>query len=336
METDQPKNELEIDHQETAKPGDFRPQSRQDPRWAFVYIIIFAMGLGSGYLIWGWNSVTASQLDTQAQSSPTTKEGIVSSETLQQINLPESYTLPVSYGKIGPQLIESGAIDYNRFVQVYENAGQPLTEVQKAILQGNVDAPIVIDRESAYFLLNLFWAFGLTNQNSILTEGPMMQNGADQVGRFASTGGWTIGTKPSTELYASHPFITLTPDQQARLERVAQKIYRPCCNNPTHFPDCNHGMAMLGMLELLASQDTSEDDMFEAAKYLNAFWFPQQTYELATFMKMAQGLDFAEVDAREAVSGKNFSGSGYQAIRKWLAANNGLEQNPGGGNSCGV
>jgi hypothetical protein len=173
-------------------------------------------------------------------------------------------------------------------------------------------------------------------QLDALTDGLMMSKGPEQAGRFASTGGWTVGTKSPNELYASTAFISLTPEQQARLERVAQNVYRPCCDNPTHFPDCNHGMAMLGVLELLASQDASEDEMFAAAKHLNAFWFPQQTYELATFMKMTQRVDFADVDAREAVSGKYFSGSGFQNLHQWLVANNGLEQSPSSGNSCGV
>ena len=30
--------------------------------------------------------------------------------------------------------------------------------------------------------------------------------------------------------------------------KIAKGIYRPCCNNSTYFPDCNHGMAMLGLL----------------------------------------------------------------------------------------
>ena len=35
-------------------------------------------------------------------------------------------------------------------------------------------------------------------------------------------------------------------------------------------------MAMLGILELMAAGDASEDQMFEAAKYISAFWFPKE------------------------------------------------------------
>src|SRR5512136_2172416 len=110
-----------------------------------------------------------------------------------------------------------------------------------------------------------------------------------QIGGFASTGGWTLGTKSPEALYASTTMIVLTPEQQARLEEVAARVYRPCCNNPTHFPDCNHGMAMLGLLELMAGQGATTDEMYTAAKYVNAFWFPQQTLELATYFKATKG-----------------------------------------------
>ena len=164
----------------------------------------------------------------------------------------------------------------------------------------------------------------------------MMQNGEDEVGRFASTGGWTVGAKPATELYSSAPIITLNPEQQARLEEVASGVYRPCCDNHTAFPDCNHGMAMLGLLELMASQGATEDEMFEAAKYVNAFWFPQQMLEVAVYFEAAQGVSFADLDGRLASGPDTFSGRGFGYVHQWLAENGLLEQLPGAGGSCGV
>jgi hypothetical protein len=95
-------------------------------------------------------------------------------------------------------------------------------------------------------------------------------------------------------------------------------------------------MAMLGVLELLASQDITVANMFKTAKYLNAFWFPQQTYELALAFNQGKGLDFAETDARELVSVNFSSSTGFRAVHQWLADNNLLQQAPRGGNSCGV
>ena len=95
-------------------------------------------------------------------------------------------------------------------------------------------------------------------------------------------------------------------------------------------------MAMLGVLELLASQDVPVEEMFTAAKYLNAFWFPQQTYELAQAFNQRDKVDFAGTDARELVSANFSSSSGFRAVHQWLANNNLLQQSPSGGNNCGV
>jgi hypothetical protein len=311
---------------------------------ALILLLVYALGLGSGFLVWGRAPitplVTASEADTSS-SDENPKATLASAlaeqgSVISQISMPDSYTLPVSLGDIGPQLLEAGAIDYDRFVQIYRQAGQPLSKAQLELLTKGSEAPIRIDEDNAYFLLNFFWAFGLTNQNPLLEEGPMMQYSEGEIGRFASTGGWTVGAKPATALYSSTPIITLTPEQQARLEEVASGVYRPCCDNHTAFPDCNHGMAMLGLLELMASQGASADEMFEAAKYANAFWFPQQTLEMALFFKAGKNQDFAEVDAREMVGPAFSSGSGFRGLHQWLADNGLLEQAPNGGSSCGV
>jgi hypothetical protein len=255
---------------------------------------------------------------------------------LKQINPPDGFTLPIRYGDFAPKLIAAGAIDFEQFVKLYEDIGNPLSEEQIALLTKGSDDPVIISKENQHFLLNLFWALGLTNQNKILAEGPMMRNGKDQVGNFASTGGWTLGAKPVVELYASQPIITLTDKQQKRLEEVTVGVYRPCCDNPTHFPDCNHGMAMLGLLELMASQDASVDEMYEAAKEVNALWFPQQALELTVLFEETKNLDFVKADARQFVGRQFSSGSGFQTVHQWLAQNGKLGQVPQGGGSCGV
>ncbi|MCL4302136.1 MAG: hypothetical protein KJ077_40970 [Anaerolineae bacterium] len=299
--------------------------------WPFYLFFTFILGLGSGYLIWGRTALTSPSPAPRPVSAATEQPAPVS-----QVTLPESYTLPVSFGNIGSRLVAAGAIDYDRFVQLYADAGQPLTEEQLKLLTTGSDAPVVINQQNAYFLLNFLWAVGLTNQNPVLTEGLLQQNSKGDISGFASTGGWTIGTKPVTELYASTPLIKLSPEQQVRLEAVAQGVYRPCCDNHTAFPDCNHGMAMLGLLELMAAQGASEDEMFAAAKYVNAFWFPQQMLELAVVYKVSKNQDFAQIDARELVGPNLSSGTGYQRAHKWLADNGLLEQTPNSGSNCGV
>jgi hypothetical protein len=288
-------------------------------------LIVFLTGFGGGYF-------TGRQSTPTTEAQPAKKAAVSINEIFQ----PEGYTIPTAFGNIGPQMVAAGAIDLPRFIELYKQNGEPLSDEQLAILTKGSNSPIVINQKDANFLLNFFWAFGLTNKNPILTEGQMMSSGKERAGNFASTGGWTLGTKAPMDLYASAAFLSLTEDLQARLLKVASSVYRPCCDNPTHFPDCNHGMAMLGLLELMASQNASEADMFNAAKYVNAYWFPQQTLEIATFLKATQKVDFAQAEASLIVDRRYSSGSGFKEVHQWLAKNGLLEQAPGSGGSCGV
>ena len=92
---------------------------------------------------------------------------------------------------------------------------------------------------------------------------------------FASTGGWTLAKGRAMDHYSMHRFVELTPEQQALIEKVSKNIFRPCCRNSTYFPDCNHGMAMLGLMELMASQGASETEMMTKAQEVNDLWFPK-------------------------------------------------------------
>ncbi len=93
---------------------------------------------------------------------------------------------------------------------------------------------------------------------------------------------------------------------------------------------------MLGLLELMAGQGASEDEMFEAAKYVNSFWFPQQALETAVFFQKTMRLDYDELDGRMAVGPEVFSGSGFQSVHEWLVGNGYLERAPNSGGGCGV
>jgi len=300
--------------------------------WAVFALITYIFGLGSGYMLWG--SAKAG-IDAKGGKTASVEHDEMSA-LVDQVNPPAGYNLSIRYGDFAPRLVAAGVIDYAGFVKLYQEIGSPLSEQQIAILTRGSDAPVVINKENQHFLLNLFWALGLANQNKILTDGPIMRNGKEQVVNFASTGGWTLSSVPVGEVFASQLIIPLTGEQQKRLEEVAAGVYRPCCDHPTHFPDCNHGMAMLGLLELMASQDANVDEMFKAAKYVNAFWFPQQTLEVAVLFKSINNAEFARLDARQAVGPQLSSGSGFQAVHQRLIQSGSLEQAPGGGGSCGV
>lgn len=295
---------------------------RQIAGMVIAVLIVFSLGLGVGYLQWGRDETAKAQQE----------KGMAAIH--EQVSPKDGYNLSVSYGNLGPQLLRSGVINYDAFASLFQDAGTPLTENQIKALKNGSDEEIVMNAQNSRYLLNFFWAVGLANKNPILTEGAMVQYSNGQVEGFASTGGWGLATKPVTELYASLDLIPLTAEQQKLVEEVAAQIYRPCCNNHTAFPDCNHGMAMLGILELMASQGASADQMFEAAKYVNAYWFPQQTLETAMYLKANNNVDFAEADPKLVVGQQLSSASGAKIVHANLESKGLLEQAPGQGGGC--
>lgn len=268
--------------------------------------------------------------------NPVTSSKIDSSDILESINPINGFTINAVYGNFGPQLLAAGAIDFDKMKSLYQRVGQPLTEEQIKILTEGSQEKIKITPENSYFLLNFLWALGLANKNIILDEGPMIKYGQDQIGNFASTGGWTLGTKPSRELYSNYKIIPLDQKQQTILEEFAFNSYRPCCSNPTGFPDCNHGMAALALGELMASQGATVDEIFEAFKYFNSFWFPQTYLDIATYFKAKEGKNWDKVSGR-LIAGQDYSTpQGWQRVRQWLSNNNLIEKAPSSGGGCGV
>jgi len=179
--------------------------------------------------------------------------------------------------------------------------------------------------------LNLLWAYGLANKNQVLENGPIMDARYGGPTNMASVGGWTVTTGSVMDHYSKHNLATLTPDQQVLVEKIAKGIYRPCCNNSTHFPDCNHGMAMLGLLEYLASQGATEDQMWNAAITANMSWFPDQYQTIAQYLKI-KGIDAKSVTPQMLLSAEYSSGSGFARIASQVPQ---TEQQRGGG-GCGV
>lgn len=171
----------------------------------------------------------------------------------------DSFSLSINWGDLGKKMSENGTID----IQMLPYA----TEFD--------NKKIVITQENAGRLLNILWALGLSSKNPILEEGEMTDPRYGGPENFASTAGWTVAKGDAMDHYSMHSYLELTEDEQERVDKVSRTIYRPCCSNSAHFPDCNHGMAMLGLLELLASEGYDEKEMEKIAHTVNAFWFPE-------------------------------------------------------------
>ncbi len=264
------------------------------------------------------------------KADPELKARTAASKLEEKIIPSSGVMLPVRWNDMGKRMVESGVIDYRKMNEVYASRGGMSAEM-KALLEKDDNGQLVITRENSGELLNLFWALGLGNKNTILEKGPMQNPQYGGAGRFASTGEWTIASGDAMNHYSAHQFINLTPEQQALVDKVSRNIYRPCCGNSVYFPDCNHGMAMLGLLELMASQGATENQMYNIALSVNSYWFPDTYMTIAKYLQ-GKGLEWETVNPK-SVLGANFSGSrGYAQIQS-LVAPEPSSQSQGG---CGV
>jgi len=237
--------------------------------------------------------------------------------------------LPIVWGDMGVKMIDAGVIDKDKFENLYSQRGGLAVSDEKFLTDAN-NGNLMIHSENSGMVLNMLWAFGLANKNPILESGPMMDPKYGGAGNFASTGGWTLAKGNAMDHYSMHKFVILTPEQQALVERVAKNIYRPCCDNSTYFPDCNHGIAMLGLLELMASQGVNEADMYKFALQVNTLWFPSQYQAIKTFVT-SQGVDWNTVDPKKILGAEYSSASGYQKVLSQIKP-----QEQKGGASCGA
>ncbi len=226
---------------------------------------------------------------------------------------PDGVEIPVVWDDTGAWLVKAGVIDPQKFEALYAGRGG-LDEEERRLLYEKGNGTLRIDAKNAGFLLNMLWALGLGQKDSILEDGPMRDPRYGGAERFASTGGWSLAKGDAMTHYGKHRFMpALTAEQQALVEEVSKNVFRPCCDNSTYFPDCNHGMAMLGLLELMASQGATDDQMYRTALQVNAYWFPSQYLTVAKAFKK-RGIEWKDVDPKEALSASYSSSSGYGAV----------------------
>jgi len=253
------------------------------------------------------------------------------SSVLEEAVLPSGgVILPVTWGNLGSRLASVGAIDAEKLEALYVERGE-FTEEYRALLLEQSRGRLKMTEENSGYLLNLFWALGLASKNPILDSGEMKDSRYGGAENFASTAGWTIAKGNPMEHFSRHKFFNLTPSQQELVEKVSRGIYRPCCGNSTHFPDCNHGMAMLGLLELMASQGVGEEEMWKAALAVNSYWFPDTYLTIAAYMKN-KGVEWQNVEPREMLGAKYSSAQGYAKVASQVVAPRGQS----GGSGCGV
>ncbi|MDP3948842.1 MAG: hypothetical protein Q8Q17_02745 [bacterium] len=279
---------------------------------------------------WIYTTGLKSGQDGQAQLKSQTKAEVAANALQEKILPSAGVALPVKWGDIGVRMVKNGVIDSQKLEAIYANRGGTGADT-KALLQKSDNGSLTITSGNSGEILNLLWAFGLANKNPILENGPMQDQRYGGAGRFASTGGWTIAIGDPMNHYSAHQLVTLTADQQTLVENVSKNIYRPCCGNSVYFPDCNHGMAMLGLLELMASQGASEEQLYKTALAVNSYWFPDTYITIARYMQN-NGIDWNSISPKSILGESYSSAQGYARIQSLVTPEPSTQ--PQGG--CGV
>jgi len=286
-----------------------------------------------GILIGGLAIFILANLRVPSLSKKTPEENQINEDLVNQIIsqvLPsEGFQTRLVLGDAVKKMIDCGVIDLEKMKKLYNN--QIPEYIQKAI-EGNYE-PIVINQETANHLLNLFWPLGLSNKTEFNKNIPFSEK---ELPYLASTGGWWLGKEDNGAVYFNKcEIIKLTPEEETLVYRVAQNTFRPCCDNSTFAQDCNHGSALLGALELAASQGYSEDELYKLALQLNSFWFPQNYIEIAIYFKVFENKDWQDVDPRLVMSREYSSISGWiQNVSRKVATLNLPQIQQGAG--CGL
>ncbi len=252
---------------------------------------------------------------------------------LEKVYPAQGYQSKISLRDSVLKLIEVGAIDKDKFQKLYLKRGGLPKEIKEAF-ERPIQEPIFITRENANYYINLLWPLGLANfmennKNSPLL-GPSLFN-------FASTGGWRLGKASNGgEYFNKFRIVELTPEQEALVLKIAKNSYRPCCDNSTFFQDCNHGSALLGLLQLGASQGLTEKELWHEALVFNSFWFPDTYFKTALYFEAVKGIPWEKVDPA-LVLGKDFSSASgwYKNVYREIQAR-GLVPEVQGGGGCGA
>jgi hypothetical protein len=276
------------------------------------------LGMNVDKITAGWQAQKAAEKSAQAQEKV---EGLTA-EVLPE----EGFTLPISWKDLGPRLVKLGVIDEAKFIALLK-----LTDEQKEILTQGKDTPIKIDKANSQFVVDMLWAMGLAQKSIVYTEGPMGTEYKDKQGNFASTGGWTLAQGEAISYLNKYDLVELSAEEQERVGEIAKNVYRPCCGNPTWFPDCNHGMAALAAIELMVDAGLTDDEIYKNVLKLNSFWFPS-TYLTTAMYFSQQGVSWGDVSAKEVLGQKYSSGAGAAEIAKKV----GPLPGSGAGGSCGA
>ncbi len=220
----------------------------------------------------------------------------------------EGFTIDAVWKDSINKMVEDGVLDPAKLENILKNSyGQEMKPEWKRLLEEPYsDEKLRIDAENSVFMMYILWTLAKHNDIQVIHNS-----------RFASSfKNYDIGVGRAG--YGDAKLLELKPEQLQVAANVAQNSYRPCCGQSAANPDCSHGYAALGLMELMASQGYSEGEIFDAFVKFNSFWFPSTYIQNAVYFEATQGLSWEDVD-KKLVAGAGYSSlSGSYNVKKEL------------------
>jgi len=211
----------------------------------------------------------------------------------------------VSFGNSIQKLIKAGALDPKKL----RSSSDGLPDWVEGVLTKPSTEAIRFSRDTALYLVDLLWPLGLSTKAAFNKKSPI---NTLQIPGFASTGGWHLGRARNGYVYFNKiDAITMTVQQEAMVLEAATRMFRPCCDNSTFYQDCNHGSALLGLMELAASQGATAERLYQIALVANSYWFQNEYAETALY--------FSHFEARswDRVVPQIILGADYSSLSGW-------------------
>lgn len=201
------------------------------------------------------------------------------------------------------KLVEHGIIDPDRFLALYHNELPP---EQRLLLFWPSHRPINLMRENSNIYVNLLWPLGRANRLKANESSPVNN---ETLPMLAATAGWTLGqAENGAACFNGYRILDLSERQEQLAASVAQRTYRPCCDNSTFLQDCNHGSALFGILQLGAAQGLGGAELFQEALTFNSFWFPSHYVQIALYLELIEKTGWADADPAR-IMGAEYSAS---------------------------
>jgi len=206
------------EHNSNSSSQNSPPKNQQNIKWLWLLSasIVFASLVVSGAWIYTARLKNTSPQPKVLESTAATANQSTAANNVvidQELVIPSSgVELPIVWGDVVKRVADAGVIDLQKFESLYAQR-EGLNPDTASLLRSADNGKIRMTPENSGVLLNIAWALGLGNKNSILEKDPMNDKQYGGADNFASTGGWSLAKRNVMQHSSKHQFITLNKEQ---------------------------------------------------------------------------------------------------------------------------